>query len=89
VEPDFTVDAYSLINIFAGVRSQDGAWEASIFARNAFKTQQVLDLQSGAGGSSVLGQAFPQLIHPPGYSTVSLTPRREVGVHVRYAWGSR
>jgi iron complex outermembrane receptor protein len=44
-EPNFTVDNYSLINFYVGMRSHDGAWEASIFARNAFNTQRATDVQ--------------------------------------------
>jgi hypothetical protein len=39
--------------------------------------------------NTVLGQFFPQLIRPSGYYRTTLTPRREVGVNVHDAWGSR
>jgi iron complex outermembrane receptor protein len=43
VEPNFTVPAYGLLNLYAGVRSEDGAWELSLFAKNALKNHTVLD----------------------------------------------
>lgn len=90
VEPDFTVDAYSLANLYAGVRSHDGAWELSVFARNAFETKQTLDVQQvQLAINSALGAAFPQLIQPSGYFQTLTTPRREVGVSLHYAWGAR
>ena len=91
-EANFTVPNYSLVNLFLGVRGHDGAWEASIFARNAFNTQRALDVATAQLNlDGPLGAAFPSLIkHQSGYfSTPQMTPRREVGVNVHYAFGSR
>ena len=89
-EPDFTVDNYSQLNLYVGLRSHDGAWEASIFARNAFDTQRTTDLgQLALNENGPLNAAFPQLIRPTGYFSVQTTPRREVGLNVHYAFGSR
>jgi iron complex outermembrane receptor protein len=90
VEPGFTVPNYSLVNLHLGVRSHDGAWEASIFARNTFNTEHATDIeQIQQNLNTVLGQFFPQLIRPSGCYRTLMTPRREVGVNVHYAWGSR
>jgi iron complex outermembrane receptor protein len=90
VEPNFTVDSYSLVNLYAGVRSHDGAWEASVFARNTFKAERATDIQTQQLNSNVsLATSFPGLIHPSGYYATLFTPRREVGVNVHYAFGSR
>ena len=89
-EPNFTVDNYSLVNLYLGVRSHDGAWEASIFARNAFNAQRATDVQGVQTNlNTALGQFFPQLIHNTGYYQTTMTAQREVGVNVHYAWGSR
>jgi iron complex outermembrane receptor protein len=89
-EPDFTVPNYSLVNLYLGVRSHDGAWEASLFARNAFNSEHALDIeQIQQNLNTVLGQFFPQLIRPTGYYRTLMTPQREVGINVHYAWGSR
>jgi iron complex outermembrane receptor protein len=91
VEPDFTVNAYSLLNLHAGVRGQNGAWEVSLFTRNALQTQRLLDRSPVAYDAAQLQLAFPHLIPEggSGYFGTVVTPRREVGVNVRYAWGSR
>jgi iron complex outermembrane receptor protein len=90
VEPNFTVPNYSLLNVYAGLRSHDGAWEASIFARNAFQTKEVTDLgQQQLNNPNTALNFFPTLAHNSGYAFASVTPRREVGVNVRYAFGSR
>jgi iron complex outermembrane receptor protein len=89
-EPDFTAPNYSLVNLYLGLRSHDGAWEASIFARNAFKAEQAVDIQQTQQNlNGPLGSAFAGLIHPSGYYLTQTTPRREVGVNVHYAFGSR
>jgi iron complex outermembrane receptor protein len=89
-EPDFTVDAYSLINLYAGLRGHDGGWEVSLFARNTFNTDRALDVQSvQLNANTQLGTAFSDLVRPTGYYLTQATPRREVGINVHYAWGSR
>jgi iron complex outermembrane receptor protein len=88
-EPNFTVPNYSLVNLYLGVRSHDGAWEASIFARNAFKAERALDVATAQlNQDGALGQVFGSLIHPSGYFAAQTTPRREVGINVHYAFGS-
>jgi iron complex outermembrane receptor protein len=89
-EPDFTVDAYSQLNVYAGVRSHDGDWEVAVFARNAFNTQRALDIATNQSNiNSSLGRSFPGLIAPSGYYSTLVTPQREVGINVHYALGSR
>ena len=90
VRPDFAADSYSLLNVYAGVRSHDGAWEFSVFAKNAFNNDTQLDQgESAYNLNGSLGQNFPQLNAPSGYVLAKSTPVREVGVHLRYAMGSR
>jgi iron complex outermembrane receptor protein len=89
-EPNFAVPNYSLVNLYAGVRSHDGAWEASIFARNILNTVVTLDRSPvEANLNTSLATSFPQLIHPSGYFETATNTPREVGINVHYAWGSR
>lgn len=80
----FIVDNYSLLNVYVGLRSQDGAWEVAAFAKNAFKTDK--QLSQDANPFTVSGAPISL---SSGYYGVSYTPRREVGVNARYAFGSR
>jgi iron complex outermembrane receptor protein len=84
------VGAYGLLNLYAGLRSNDGAWEVSLFARNVTDTEEILTSGSAAAatpytnftngvGSSLAGA----------YMTNTVTPPREIGLSVRYAFGSR
>jgi hypothetical protein len=91
VEPDLTVPSYTLVNVYAGLRAHDGAWEISLFARNLFNTFRATDispLDAGAPLSNPLAD-FPSLIHPTGYFETLTTAPREVGINLHYAWGSR
>jgi iron complex outermembrane receptor protein len=87
-EPNFVVGAYSLVNLYAGLRSHDGDWEVALFARNAFGTDRLLDRGTQLETVGALSPFFTAL-SAGGYVTAAMTPRREVGVNVRYAWGSR
>lgn len=83
-----TIDSYSLLNLFAGIRSSDYAWEVSVFANNILNTREVLSINpveivSSASVANTFGQPAS------GYHSVSYTPRREYGLMVRYAFGSK
>jgi iron complex outermembrane receptor protein len=82
------IDDYSLLNLYAGLRSQDGAWEVSLFSKNAFKTDEITSLDANA--YTVSGAGVPgTLTNSTGYFGTTYTPRREVGINIRYAFGSR
>lgn len=78
--PLLKIDSYGLLNLYTGVRSADRMWEVNVFAKNVLNEQQLLDL-SPANPNREYGE--------PGYQTFTYTPRREFGVNVRYAFGSR
>jgi iron complex outermembrane receptor protein len=95
------VGAYALVNLYAGIRASDGAWEVSLFAKNLFETEKALTRTSplstsyqqlGFGG---FGPTGPILTGPTAatftstYTGVTMTPPREFGLNVRYAFGSR
>jgi iron complex outermembrane receptor protein len=89
-EPGLAVPGYSNVNLYAGVRSHDGAWEVSVFARNLLNKAVATDIsQAETNLNNSLNVAFPGLAHPTGYFQAITTPPREVGVNVHYAWGSR
>ncbi|MFK4873498.1 TonB-dependent receptor [Novosphingobium sp. ZW T3_23] len=82
------IDKYSLLNLFAGVRDAENGWEISLFANNVLNTQQVLSVNpvapvSAGGAAAIFGR--PQT----DYFQIGYTPRREVGLLVRYAFGGR
>jgi iron complex outermembrane receptor protein len=82
------IDKYALLNMYLGIRDPDGAWELTAFANNLLNEQQILSFNSvaqvsSAGVAGVFGRPAS------GYNQVSMTPRREFGLLLRYAFGSR
>ena len=89
--PATVIDNYGLLNLYAGVRASDGAWDVGFFVRNALKTEKLTNLGVNQSNNinSALRAVYPSLVHNSGYFEKQLTPRREFGVNVRYAFGSR
>lgn len=84
----YVIDKYSLLNMYAGVRDPENGWEVSLFANNLLNTRQILSINPVAPVSS--GGVAGIFNRPAsGYQQIGYTPRREVGVMVRYAFGSR
>ena len=74
----FERDSFALMNLYAGVRSSDGRWDMTLWAKNALDEDTVLQLDSEG---VVAGFAS-------GYRGVAVLPEREIGLSVRYAFGS-
>lgn len=80
------VPAYALVDLFGGIRAENGGWEVGAYVKNLFDTKQVISRGSGvltspinaAGGSASYN-----------YMSVSTTQPREVGITARFAIGSR
>jgi len=87
--PAFPIDAYGLLNVYAGVRSQDGAWEASLYAKNAFNKDEVLDQGVDPLRTGAVEAFYGAQTGASGYVTSRVTAQREIGVNLRYAFGSR
>jgi iron complex outermembrane recepter protein len=89
-----SVDAYGLLNVYAGLRAEDRKWEVGLFVKNAFNTTKVLSR------TTPLSTAFQEL-QPPTFRTtaartftstytgITTTPPQEFGLTVRVAFGSR
>lgn len=81
----FVTQSYFMADLYAGIRAPNGAWEVAVFAKNATGTNRILSYNS----VDVEPGAVTGTFGPSGYSQASFTPRREVGLNVRYAFGSR
>lgn len=96
VEPTNSFDdlgSYGLLNLYAGVRDSEGAWELNFFAKNVFDTVKTTRFDPPATTSyqrlnnnfqGTTGQSFTST-----YSVIQTTPPRELGVSLRIAIGSR
>ena len=88
------VSDYALVNLFAGVRAPNKAWEVTVYAKNVFNTVKVLTR------TDPLSTSFQQL-QPPTFRTtaavsttstytgITTTTPQEFGVTLRVALGSR
>ena len=88
--------AYGILNLYAGLRDKDGAWELSLFAKNITNTFRVLNRSNGPVSTTLRG-GIP--LGPAGVSSGSLsttnyfgissTLPREFGINLRMSIGSR
>lgn len=86
----YVAPAYALVNFYLGARSEDGAWELYVYAKNLFGTEPTRaldypDIQAAGIPVTQFG--------PSGYqvssTTAMLPPQRQFGVTLTYAFGSR
>lgn len=85
------VDALGILNLYGGLRDPEGMWEASVYAKN------VLDERRITRGSTLVSTSYRNIGGPNNgpttetapYRTVGITAGREVGVSLRFAFGSR
>lgn len=78
------VDNYSLLNLYAGLRSQDGAWEVTMFAKNIFETNKQLSLD--ANQYVINGAPETTFLGTPANSTRATSAR---ATPRRVKWASR
>lgn len=74
----YTADAYTLANLFVGVRDPQAGWELTLFAKNLFDHVQQLTEE---GPGTLFGV-------PSGYRFGTVSQPREVGFTLRYSFGS-
>lgn len=93
------VRAYGLLNLFGGLRSQDGAWEVSVYAKNLFDVTKLISQDELAQFTPVTDvylrpptfsvSGIGSTVYSSRYAGVSATAPREFGVTFRAAFGSR
>jgi iron complex outermembrane receptor protein len=81
------VGSYGLLNLFAGVRDKDGAWEVTLFGKNILRERQVLNVGSGVLTTTYRSPAVNTFVSQ--YRSISVTAPREFGITLRVATGSR
>ena len=86
--PYDNVDAYALLNLYTGIRSPDGDWEVSLFAKNIFNAQRVLTRNANESFAGVNINSTGLNV-ASGYRAITTTQPREFGLNVRFAFGSR
>lgn len=90
------VGAFALLNMYAGIRAPDGGWEVSLFAKNIFDTTKVLTRTTPLftayqqiTGFTATGATTAAATYTSPYTGGTVTPPREIGLNVRFFFGSR
>jgi iron complex outermembrane receptor protein len=87
----YVTPSYGLLNLYMGLRSPAGAWEGSLFVKNALDTQRLLS--TSLGNPAITSMGLNSLFGSSGYFTSAsgamVTPRREAGLTFSYSFGSR
>ena len=68
----------TLINLFVGLRGEEGKWELSAFARNLLNQKRITNIS--VGNSQFRASNDPTIIYDSGYRTVNVTNPREFGI---------
>jgi iron complex outermembrane receptor protein len=86
------VRSYALLNLYAGVRSEEGGWEVTAYAKNITNTFRVLSRDSSAQSVRALYAPGTAAINAPtasNYRLISVTEPREFGITAKMSFGSR
>ncbi len=83
------INNYAVINLYAGIRAPDGAWELGVFAKNIFDSQRALLTDQAVATGAYRNQAFQAFNAPTTYRSVTYTNPQEFGVTFKAAFGSR
>jgi iron complex outermembrane receptor protein len=75
--------SYAVVDLFAGLTGNDAAWDLGVYAKNVFDKQVELSRLAR------VNDIFPLFAAPSGYDIVRTNQPREIGVTLRYAFGSR
>jgi iron complex outermembrane receptor protein len=76
--------AYAILDLFAGITGEKGAWNLGVFAKNV--TNKQVEINRVALQNNIYSP-YAGLVG--GYDQVDVSLPREVGVLVRYSFGSR
>jgi iron complex outermembrane recepter protein len=89
--PDTTFDdqeAYTTVNLFAGVRAENGRWEISAFAKNVFNNQRITSVGANPLRAQI-NTTSGAIQYVSEYRTIAVTPPREFGLSARINIGGR
>ena len=82
------IKAHAIVNLFAGLRDPDGAWEIGAYAKNLLDTFRVTSRNNSAASTGFRTFAGAQQGNTL-YREITVTAPREFGVTARFALGSR
>jgi len=82
------IKAYGIVNLFAGIRDPEGAWELGLYGKNLF---DVLRVTTRTSNPLVASYRTPAggAVAASTYRGITINDPREFGVNLRVAFGSR
>ena len=88
----YVVPSYAIANLYLGVRDPKSAWEGSFFVKNIGNRTVLLNksyfqIQEQGGLNAVFGS--PGYYSASGTGVAMITPPMQLGINLRYAFGSR
>jgi len=82
------VKAYALLNLYAGLRESNGAWDVGVYVKNLLEEERVLS-RSPTPLTTTYNIGSVSNTGVTTYRGITFTQPREFGVTARYAFGSR
>lgn len=87
------VKAYGLLNLYAGIRADDGSWDIGVYGKNVTNVGRAITLNANATSVSYVVAGASGFAGATGTTTYRQVPGytipREFGVNFRVAFGSR
>ena len=92
--PFDSIGAFGLLNLYAGVRAPDGAWEVTLYAKNLANNASYSSFGTPASTSyqELAPPTFQTTVGKSAtstYSRVDTSAPREFGINLKFAFGSR
>ena len=85
--PGFVQPSYATGDLYLGVHPTNGQWEVAAYAKNVTNNRTVTSTNIPATEAGTLGTTFQP--NGSGYFDATILPPRELGLTVRYAFGSK
>ena len=79
---NYRYQSRTILNVYTGVRSDDGKWELTGFVKNLLNQKRITNI-SAAVGQSVAADAS---VFNSGYRTINATAPREFGASLAFRW---
>jgi iron complex outermembrane receptor protein len=79
-DTDVPIQDVNLLNLYTGLRPDEGDWEVQLFVKNALDEVATTFTNTELVSNGIANE-------PTGYGAVSYTPGREIGISLRYEFG--
>ncbi|CAN7553138.1 TonB-dependent receptor [Phenylobacterium sp. LjRoot219] len=83
-----SVKSYGLLNLYAGLRDDQGGWEVMLYGKNITNTERVLRRDSSPFTVTYVSGRTPVTAVAP-YRRIGVNDPREFGLNARYRFGAR